>query len=882
MSKSPSLPIRFQERVKFFVLFFSLISFFQPEIKAQQISSKTENSVRTLHQNWEFKQVGRIENFREAKVPGNLHADLLRHKLIADPYLEQNETSIQWVEKVDWEYRTQFQASSSELAFSEHELVFEGLDTYADVYLNDSLLLKANNMFRTWRANPKKLLKVGNNIIRIYFHSPVNKAAAAHAKQRPFIPSQNEQADYYLRNSVQTRKAPFHYGWDWGPRIVTSGIWRPVKWLRYNQVALENVYFRPQQVEAKQATASVELTLKVAKAGNYKLEASTLGGPTISLTASLNAGEQKVKLPLKFSSPKLWWPLGHGAQNTYPLTVNVSDAGGKLIAQKKQTIGLRKVEVIQDPDLDGKGRSFYFRINGKPIFAKGSNYIPSDNFQDRVDSAKYRAVIDAAVDANMNMLRVWGGAIYEEDYFYDYCTQKGVMVWQDFMFSCSMFPETEEFLSNIRAEAVENVQRLRNQACLVLWCGNNEISHGIKSWWKPRYKYSAEDSVWLERIYDKIFMQVLREVVQEHQPELYYWPQSPQSADGVLENRFSGDNHYWGVWFGRQRFQAYADNVGRFVSEYGQQSFPSMGVLRKITTPDQLKLGSSFLRHRQRSRYDYWRPEMTATETMSEYMGMYYNIPKKFEHHVYVSQLMHALGTKVAVESHRAAMPYCMGTLYWQIDDCWPTISWASLDYYLGWKAAHYAARESMQMLLPVFVPNKTNLSLKIVNDYSANQKVSATVRLFDMQGKVYWEKQGNLNVKGNAVTEWFTLPEKLLSEKGLQAENAVLHYQIQVGKQAPIENFHYYLDPKALNLPKTQVNKKITPVAGGFNIELRAPQFVKNLQLSTPDGEGHFSDNFFDMLPNRTYTVFLKRNKPFNTGSAEQNIELLHLAVVE
>jgi beta-mannosidase len=468
----------------------------------------------TLDSGWEFRQAGE-SGWRTATVPGSVHGDLLQHGLIPDLFYRANEDSIQWIEKADWEYRTRFNPDAAIRNAGYMELDFKGLDTYADVYLNDSLVLQADNMFIAWQVPVSGLLRPGENELRIYFHSPVNRGMEK-LRQLPYIlKATNEQAPEDQRTNVFTRKAPFHYGWDWGPRLVTSGIWRPVQLRAWSLAAIEDVYIEKISVNPERAEYKAHITVKALQPGEYGARLGVQGLPgEFSTGARLEPGVHVLTVPFAIDNPSLWWSHGLGEPHLYTLDIGLLD-GSKKIDGRSQRIGVRDIQLVQEPD--SAGRSFRFELNGVPVFMKGANYIPSHTITPMVTPDVYRRVIADAVAANMNMLRVWGGAIYEEDLFYDLCDENGILVWQDFMFACALMPADEQHWDNIRKEAEYNVRRLRNHPGMALWCGNNENLTAWHHWgWKEAYPDSISQRLW--EGYEKIFYQILRQAVADHHP----------------------------------------------------------------------------------------------------------------------------------------------------------------------------------------------------------------------------------------------------------------------------------------------------------------------------------------------------------------------------
>nr|HPR61102.1 glycoside hydrolase family 2 protein [Prolixibacteraceae bacterium] len=686
---------------------------------------------KTIDQNWEFAKVG-TNDWMPAKVPGTVHADLLANGKINDPHYRLNENDVQWVEDEAWEYRTRFFVDKKVLQNSRVVLHFEGLDTYAKVFLNDSLILESDNMFVGHYIDVKNSLFKGSNSLRVVFDSPVKRGMEKLIKIDYVIPAVNEQAPYNERTNVFTRKAPFHYGWDWGPRLVTSGIWRNVKMLAYNEANIDDVFVQTEKIKNKTAYLNALASVYVEKAGNYDFSLKTDGSILWEKNGvQLKKGLNVIDHNFVIEQAQLWWTNGLGDQHLYPFTFVLSNDEG-IVDEFYIDFGIRTLKLVQEPD--EVGRSFYFELNGRPVFMKGANVIPSNTLTPSVSNETYKRLIKDAVMANMNMLRVWGGAIYENDTFYELCDKNGILVWQDFMFACALQPGDIAHLENIKSEAEYNVKRLRNYASLAMWCGNNENLHGWHHWgWKEMYEPNVRDFMW--NTYDTIFHHILRDAVNEFAPNTPYWSSSPTAYVDELADRQSGDEHDWTIWFGQRPFSDFGVNVPRFVSEYGLQSFPSMHTIKEFAVEADFDINSEVMDHRQRGRMEYMGPGFNGNHLINRYMEQYYNVPQKFEHFTYVSQLLQAKAYQTALESHRKNMPHCMGSLYWQLNDSWPTISWSTVDYYGRWKASHYAVQKANAPI--IIAPQYSNRVLKIhvVND-GRNQlndaKLSLTFIDFD------------------------------------------------------------------------------------------------------------------------------------------------------
>ncbi|MBC8479570.1 MAG: glycoside hydrolase family 2 protein [FCB group bacterium] len=624
---------------------------------------------RELNTGWEFRQAG-SDSWQSATVPGVVHTDLLRNNKIEEPFFRTNEWDLQWIDKKDWEYRTEILLSADDLKYNRIEAVFEGLDTYAEVYINKEKVLDADNMFRTWTVNLKEVLTEGRNEIYLNFRSPITEDLPKLERLGYDLPAANDQSELggldEKRLSVFARKAGYHYGWDWGPRFVTMGIWRPVKLHFWNELKLEDVRIRLKSLENDKAVLGITAEIHALKSGDYDFQISSDDGNSgkTEKRFSVKEGPQVLSFDFQVDDPQLWWCNGLGDPYCYQINFAVSK-NTQVLAEKTTTYGIRTIELVREKDSEGDGTSFYFKLNGIPVFAKGANYIPNDSFLPEVTDNRYRQVVDAAVDANMNMLRIWGGGIYESDLFYDLCDQAGIMIWQDFMFACSLYPGDEDFLNNIAHEVTDNVKRLRNHPCIVLWCGNNEIdiawSHDTQGGWGWKEEYTPDQQKVLWNDYKKLFHELIPGKLAEMDEDRPYWPSSPQAGpdERSSNDAVSGDIHYWGVWHGQEPLENYNVHIGRFMSEFGLQSFPELETVKSYTIQEDWDIYSEVMQAHQKNK------RKNGNAMISHYLLQHYREPKDFASFLYVNQVLQAKAIKTALEAHRRKKPYCMGSLYW-------------------------------------------------------------------------------------------------------------------------------------------------------------------------------------------------------------------------
>ena len=815
---------------------------------------KLKTAVKNLHEGWKFRQA-RLTNWYPATVPGVVHTDLLQNKIIEDPFFRLNERGLQWIDKEDWVYETCFTLAADMMRKENMELVFEGLDTYADVYLNDECILKADNMFRCWSIPVRQYIREENNILKVYFHSPV-KIDVPKWDALPYqYPASNDQSEngglFNKKISIFARKAGYHYGWDWGPRLVTSGIWRPVYIRAWSDLRINDVFIEQKEVGAGRAVIAGHVELDADKDMNGVLVTITdevTGRVLGEWQADLKRGTNRVTVDFVLHKPKLWWSNGLGEPFLYRFRTDII-AGGELLDSKTERVGIRSLKVVHQPDKDG--HTFYIELNGRPVFAKGANYIPSDNFLPRVTPENYKRTILDAAGVNMNMLRVWGGGIYENDVFYDLCDEYGIMIWQDFMFACSMYPAEGALLDNIHQEAVDNVKRLRNHACIALWCGNNECQDAWLGWgWKceiERQNKEYADKIWAQ--YRQQYHVTLPGVVREYAPGTFYWPSSPFAFEGEMSGTTDGDRHYWSVWHGKAPISDYDSEKSRFFSEYGFQSFPEFeSVKRYAPYPEDWDIRSEVMMSHQRGG-DH------ANGLIETYLLNEYKKPRDFRAFLYMNHVLQGDAIKTAIESHRRQMPYNMGTLFWQHNDCWPVASWASRDYYGRWKAQHYYVRKAYDDILISSVVEGDDLKVYAVSDRLENTSGRLQLQVCQFDGTVvhHWGK--SVGISGNDSRVCFSAPLAKLLEG---ADRGTVYVRVDyTDKSGRVYHNNYYLGKqKDMDYPKVDLQTEVRSIEGGYEVMVSADKFARAVCLSVADNESVYSDNYFDVQPKSSVQV--------------------------
>ncbi|SDS15000.1 beta-mannosidase [Polaribacter sp. KT25b] len=783
----------------------------------------------SIDTNWQFKGTDTLD-WKSATVPGNIFTDLLDHKIIENPFVKNNEEKVQWVSKKNWIYKTNFTLSDETFNRKNIEINFDGLDTYASIFLNDSLVGKTNNAFQKFSFDIKKIAKKENKLTIIFTNTDTIEIELEN--KNPYKLPEGKR--------VYTRKAQFQYGWDWGPKLNTSGIWKEVSINAWNDFKIDDIFIRQEKLTDQKvklvAEIDIERDLILETDETVTSEIKIIfDGIEITKEIDIKKGMHTYKIPLEIKNPKLWWT--HNLGNPYLYSFNfqlISD--GKIKDEKEIKKGIRTIKLINKKDKIGE--SFYFELNGKPVYAKGANYIPQNSFQNKVTNKHYEKLLSDVVNSNMNMLRVWGGGIYENDIFYDICDEKGILVWQDFMFACAMYPGDKDFLENIKEEAEQQVKRLRNHSSITLWCGNNENSEGWKRWgWQTNRTEKEKQEIWND--YLVVFDSILPNTVSKFS-ETDYWETSPKYGRGDPLYEFEGDAHDWWVWHDEYHFKYLEKRVPRFMSEFGFQSLPSYEALKYINQNDTINLNTDAVKAHQKHNKGF--------RLIDEYMIRDYKKPTNDEDYVYVSQLLQAKGIVMGIEAHRRSKPKNMGTLYWQLNDCWPSISWSSIDYFGNWKALQYKAKKAFENVLISSKKEKNKVKTYIINDSFDTIRGNLKIKVIDFYGNEIKSDSIEIKALENSSKEFYRF-----SIKNIDKKTTVLVTEFNNQKS----NF-YFVKPKELLLPKGEINKEIIKTENGFLITLKSSVLQKDVFLFT-NKKGHFSDNYFDLLPNETKTIYFE-----------------------
>jgi len=802
--------------------------------------------IQSLTGIWQFRQLG-TQEWLPASVPGGVHTDLLALGRIPDPFTGDNEKHVQWVAESDWEYTYSFTCTPELLAEEQVLLVCDGLDTLATVSLNGHRLGQTDNMFRQYCWDVKALLhgqngagRLGTNELLIRFASPVRYAAEKQAV-RPLA-----GVSQAIPGGPHLRKAPCQFGWDWGPQLPPIGIWKDLRLEGYSVARLEEVHLRQEHANG-QVTVEARLTVKGGSGAHLLGEVritSPDGDVFTTATAIEPKGETVLRLPI--ARPALWWPNGYEAQLLYQVEISLRQAAApapKLLDRRAYQLGLRTLELRQEPD--HWGRTFEFVVNGVRIFTKGSNWIPADSFPTRISHTYLEGLIRAAAETHQNMLRVWGGGFYEEERFYDLCDRYGILVWQEFIFSCIIYPlDQPDFLENVRVEAIQNMRRLRHRASLALWCGNNEMEQGWVDW-----NWNRPELQELKNAYDQFFHHTLPAWVKAEDPDRSYWPSSP-SSDIPFEDpngQVQGDAHYWDVWHGRKPFTAYRNQYPRFMSEFGFQALPPLETIRTYAAEADWNMTSYIMEQHQKNA--------SGNALIVAQMLDTFRLPRDFASLVYLSMALQAEGIRYGVEHWRRHMDRVAGTLYWQLNDCWPVASWASLDYFGRWKALHYAARRFYAPLMLSIEDRPPEQGLYVSSDLQEQWQGSIRWSLETLAGKVLVSGQEAVETEPLACTHVRTLDFSSQVSDANQRELVFVAELLQ-GEQRLALQAATFVPTKHLSLEEPGINSAMRIESSRLVIEMVSQSLARLVELALDGVDVQFSDNYFDLPAGRVVSI--------------------------
>lgn len=796
----------------------------------------------SLNGQWRMREAG-SDLWRDALVPGSVYADLMRTGAMDDPFWRENERDAFELLRRDYEYARDFDVTAEQLGAERILLHCDGLDTLAHVVLNGQEIAFADNMHVTWEWDVKPLLHAGSNSLLIHFDSPIAPALAAYEKSPGWC------SKYAIPGYPHVRKAHCMYGWDWGPRLPDAGIWRNIELQFVDAPRILSVLVLQKHEEGR-------VTL------SFRPEVEADIPVSITVTAPDGQTWHTGGEDIVIDQPQLWWPNGYGAQPLYTVQAEVPGS----VWQRR--IGLRTMTICREKDQWGE--SFCHEVNGVKVFAMGGDYIPEDNILSRVTPERTRRLLEDAALAHFNVIRIWGGGYYPDDFFYDICDELGLMVWQDLMYACAYYDLTPDFEKSIRLETEQNVTRLRHHASLALICGNNEIegfmAQGIETYCKGDMESYGPKSPHHFSDYIKMFSYILPGIVKDRAPQTFWWPSSPSSGgdceEPSAENR--GDCHYWDVWHGEKPFTDYRKYFFRYVSEFGFQSFPCLKTVESFTLPEDRNIFSRIMERHQRND--------AANGKILSYLSQTYRYPTTFDDLLYASQLLQADAIRYGVEHWRRNRGRCMGAVIWQLNDCWPVASWSSIDYHGRWKALHYAAR---RFFAPVMIsaeetgeltenptinsfhPAPIDCSARLCVANESMNAVSGTVvwALRDPDGRVVESGREPLTVP--ALTSCWL--DKLDFTDRIDLTSRYLSFAFLVNGEAVSEGTALFCAPKHFIFADPQ----LTVRREGDTIIVNASAYARHVCVESEDADLLLSDNFFDMNAGEKRLTILR-------GSAE------------
>ncbi len=806
-----------------------------------KIQQKENESMlhETLNGTWKMRELSQ-NHWLDARIPGSVMSTLLEHGKAPDPHYRLNEYEVRELFRKDYEFLREFTVSGELFAKDRIELLCFGLDTLAEVYINDILLAKTNNMHRTWRFDCKSILNKGVNQIRIVFRAPITYIES-------YEPDEHKEISYIaagaMRGNQYLRKAHCMFGWDWGAQLPDAGIWRDIELIGYSEGRIEEVEILQNHGKNK-VELKINTELQLLGKGSYTLEYTLTTPQHKEFTYRKEVNGSSNELSIDVEQPQLWWPNGYGEQPLYQLSVILKNSKEQL-NHKEFTLGLRTMTVSQEKD--EWGSEFAFMVNGVKIFAKGADYIPEDLVYSRITRDGIQYLLDSCVRANFNCIRVWGGGYYPSDTFFEICDQLGLVVWQDLMYACNVYDVTEDFEKNIIEETKDNVKRIRHHASLGLWCGNNELESAWCEW--PDFQpHSAQ----LRADYIKQFEYILPKAVKESDHATFFWPSSPSSGgcfdNPVDENR--GDTHYWAVWHGLKPFEDYRNYYFRFCSEFGFQSFPSIKTVNTYTEEEDRNIFSRVMESHQKND--------AANGKMLYYLSENFLYPQDFDSLLYVTQILQGVAIKFGVEHWRRHRGRCMGAVYWQLNDDWPVASWASIDYFGRWKALHYMAKNFFAPVAGTIARSNTTIEAHIQNESMADQKCRVVMTLRKMDFTVL--KQDTFEASVPALTavklgeiDYGELVEGLEEKVYVEAV-----FTDEAGNQSTeVEIFVRF---KHLDLEPAEIKVNVTEEQEEYVLEVSSDRLACFVELDFEDADAIFSDNYFYLASGNPKIVRLNK----------------------
>ncbi len=831
-------------------------------------NNNNHEAVQYLKKNWNLK-TDTLSIDLQVDIPSVVQADLYKNGLITHPYLGKVEQDLQWIPQREWDYYLKFDVENNVFEKDNIELIFNGLDTYADVWLNGEKIIRSDNMFIKYQKEVKNLLKKHGNELKVRFY--------------PFDKQRDSLIETYRLRFPEKyavmRKCGYQNGWDWAPRYLNIGIWKDVELLGWSGFKVENISILTENLDGNNAEMSANIRLYADRPCDLRFVVSNNDSHICEQSVSIN-GETHLKVPFELKNAGLWWPNEMGEQSLTDFVVEIYE-NNKLVNSQKVRTGIRKIELIEEPD--SIGSAMYFKVNGKKVYIKGANYIPEEMIEGWMSKDKTIKLLAECIPAHFNMLRVWGGGIYPPDYFYDICDSLGIMVWQDFMFAGTTYPYSDEFLNNVKEEAIQQVVHYQSHPSLAIWCGNNEVSEGYVNWgWQKSMGWSDDGYAEMKRGMDTLFVDIFTEVVDTYDGTRDYWPSSPKNGWGKPESLTEGDVHYWGVWWGELPYEAYLEKVGRFNSEFGYQAYPELSTLlaispelddNQIQSHQKHGRGEELIRKHvvkyivssetYHSNRHFERNEVESRNLLQSNGGdlsvsLRSSRNDDWERKVYYSQLSQAYGIGLAIEAQRAAKPRSMGSLYWQLNDAWPVISWSSIDYFGNKKALHWKLKDLYAPILIGVLPT-TDGNFKVYANSDLYREINADLVLNfkNFEGKIMKSYSEKVFIPENGCVNLPLDVNKFV--EGIDKNEIYVEMQLVENDNVIAKRLQYLVYPKDLKLKNIDLQPETEIENGIGTITFVSPTLVKDVCITLPEGCTDLSDNFFDLEPNKEKVVTFK-----------------------
>jgi len=774
------------------------------------------------------------EEWMELGTKGSVQEALIRSGELPDPFYGMNEEKFAWLEDYEWKLKSIFFVDSD---YVQHpvELDFEGIDTYAKLYINEVFVDSFENAFIPYHLKIDSYLKAGLNEMVLEFTPPVLYHKNRWETERYHLPAPNDVNKIAI--APYTRKPQYQFGWDWSLRMNTIGLIGEAKLTSVNAPKIWNSTVKV--LHADSSSATIEYMIDLTDKSIHEIEWSS---ELFGTERTPSGADGKFYRRVVIQNPELWWPRGMGKQALYTDNWRITNKADESFSEMEKTFGIKTSELVIEPDQ--WGTSYYFRINGKRVFAKGGDYIPQDVFPSKITDEDVIQMVEEMAASNFNMVRIWGGGFYQKEAFYKACDEKGIMVWQDLMFACAMYPGDSAFLANVKNEFEYQMPRIASHPSVVLFNGNNEVEVAWGNWgFQIKYGLYGKSAKEIEEAYDKLFKHLAPDMVNRY-TSIPYIHTSPLSNWGKDEYYNNGSQHYWGVWHGKDPIEDFGKKIGRFNAEYGFQSFPEFNTLRSFSTEADWNIASDVMKQHQKS--------YVGNDMILKHAKRLYGDPKDFNTFVYYSQLTQAMAVSMAIAGHRIDAPRCGGTLYWQVNDCWPVSSWSSIDYYNNWKALQYRAREDYRDLAILEkYEDLENRSYYIVCDSSEQQNIKYTWKLFRLNGKLAKEGKGEMQV--NDVTHGkidIEIPKKKRKKK---QKSYVLQIEAELGNEKYTRSFDHLTPNYLKEVEERKVClelQEVNPEEKTAKLVVTSASFIADLWLTCDKFHVRYSDNFFSMLP--------------------------------